>query len=165
MSQELFQTKQAILQAILLGGFSAGVLDFTGACVSNAARGVTPLRVAQSVASGVLGAKAFQAPAQGGYRTAALGVALHFLIAFGAATVFCLACLKLRWLAEHPWQTGALYGVAVYWFMQLVVLPLSAIAFKRSFAWRIVLTGLIVHVLCVGWPIAWAAYWRLNSSR
>lgn len=156
MSQELFQTKQALLSAILLGGLSAGVLDFIGACISNASRGVTPLRVAQSVAGGLLGAKAFQAPALGGYRTAALGVALHFVIALSAATVFCLAGLKLRWLADHPWQIGALYGVAVFWFMQLVVLPLSAIPFKQNFSRQVVVTGLIVHVLCVGWPIAWA---------
>lgn len=140
-------------RAALLGGLSAGVLDFIGACVSNASRGVTPLRVAQSVASGLLGRAAFQ----GGYRTAALGVALHFVIALGAAAVFCLAGARLRWLIERPWLSGALYGVAVFWFMQLVVLPLSAIAFPQNFSWPVVATGLLVHVLCVGWPIALAA--------
>jgi len=54
---------------------------------------------------------------------------------------------------------GALYGVAVFWFMQLIVLPLSAIPFKQNFSWPVVATGLIVHVLCVGWPIALAARW------
>lgn len=120
-----------LTQAILWGGLSAGVLDFIGACVSNAARGVTPLRIAQSIASGWLGRAAFE----GGYKTAALGVVSHFLIAFGAAAVFCLVSQTLRWLAEHPWISGALYGVAVFWFMQLVVLPLSAIAFKQNFSW------------------------------
>lgn len=152
MSRGLSRT----IQAILLGGLSAGVLDFIGACVTNAPRGITPLRVAHSIASGLLGANAFQ----GGYKTAMIGVILHFIIALGAATVFCLASVKLRWLVERPWLSGALYGVVVYWFMQLIVLPLSAIPFKLNFSSRVVATGLIVHVLCVGWPIALTARWR-----
>lgn len=147
-------------QAILLGGLGAGALDFIGACVTNASRGVTPLRIAQSIASGLLGAKAFQAPSQGGYKTAALGVGLHFFIALVAAAVFCFASVRLRWLIARPYLSGALYGVAVFWFMQLIVLPLSAIPFKQNFSWSAVATGLIVHVLCVGWPIALAAGWH-----
>jgi hypothetical protein len=146
--------------AILLGGLGAGALDFIAACLTNAPRGVTPLRVAQSIASGLLGAKAFQAPAQGGYKTAALGVGLHFVIALGAAAVFCFASAGLRWLTERPYLSGALYGLAVYWFMQLIVLPLSAIPFKQNFSWPVVVTGLVVHVLCVGWPIALTCRWH-----
>jgi hypothetical protein len=145
-----------LIKTILLGGLSAGALDFIGACVSNASRGVTPLGIAQSIASGLLGARAFQ----GGYTTAALGVALHFVIALGAATVFNFASLKWLWLIEHAWLSGALYGVCVFWFMQLVVLPLSAIAFKQNFTWPVVATGLLVHILCVGLPIALAARWQ-----
>ncbi len=155
MSMRVLQTGQAIL----LGGLSAGVLDLIGACVTNAWRGVTPLRILQSIASGLLGAKAFQTPSQGGYKTAVLGVVLHFVIALGAAAVYCVASDKLRLLVERPWLSGALYGVAVYWFMQLIVLPLSAIPFKLNFSWPVVALGLIVHVLCVGWPIALAARW------
>lgn len=144
-----------LIKAILLGGLCAGVLDFIGACVSNASRGVAPLRIAQSIASGLLGRAAFA----GGCKTAALGVALHFVIALGAATVFNLASLKWRWLIERPYLSGALYGVTVFWFMQLVVLPLSAIAFKQNFTWPVVAVGLLVHILCVGWPIALTVRW------
>jgi hypothetical protein len=143
-------------QTILWGGLSAGVLDFIGACVSNASRGVTPLRIAQSIASGLLGRAAFD----GGYKTAALGVASHFLIALIAAAVFVFASRQWPWLLEHVFLSGALYGIAVFWFMQLVVLPLSAIAFKQNFSWSVVLTGMIVHVLCVGLPIALVARWQ-----
>ncbi len=148
----------SITQAILWGGLCAGTLDFIGACVTNASRGVTPLRIGQSIASGLLGRAAFD----GGYKTAALGVVLHFVIALGAATVFSLAASKLPWLIQQPWWSGALYGIAVFWFMQLIVLPLSAISFKQSFAWRAVITGLIIHIICVGLPIALAARWRLK---
>ncbi|MDX2040145.1 MAG: hypothetical protein SF097_02800 [Acidobacteriota bacterium] len=145
-----------LVMAIFWGGLSAGTLDFIGACVSNASRGVTPLRIAQSVASGWLGATAFK----GGYKTAAIGLTSHFLIAFGAATVYCLASRKLHWLLEHSWLSGALYGVVVFWFMQLVVLPLSAIAFKQNFSLPAVATGLLVHIFCVGLPIALIARWQ-----
>lgn len=143
-------------QAIVLGGLSAGVLDFIAACVTNASRGVTPMRIGQSIASGMLGRAAFN----GGYKTAALGVLLHFVIAFGAATVFCLASNKLHWLVERPLLSGALFGILVFWFMQLIALPLSAISFQQNFSWQVVATGMIVHVLCVGLPIALAARWR-----
>jgi hypothetical protein len=148
-----------LAQAILWGGLSAGVLDFIGACVSNAARGVTPLRMAQSIASGWLGAAAFK----GGYKTAALGVASHFLIAMTAATVFAFASRSWPWLLEHVYLSGALYGIAVFWFMQLVVLPLSAIAFKQNFSWPVLVTGLVIHILCVGLPIALCAKRFIND--
>jgi hypothetical protein len=148
-----------LTQAILWGGLSAGVLDFIGACVSNASRGATPLRIAQSIASGWLGAAAFK----GGYKTAALGVASHFLIAFGAAAVFAFASRRWPWLVEHVYLSGALYGIAVFWFMQLVVLPLSAISFKQNLSWPVVMTGMLVHILCVGLPIALCAKRFING--
>ena len=147
-----------IIKAIFLGGFCAGLLDFIGACVSNASRGVTPLRIAQSIASGWLGAAAFR----GGYKTAALGIASHFVIALGAATVFTLVSRHWHWTLEHVALSGALYGIAVFWFMQLVVLPLSAISFKQNFAWPVVVVGLLVHIICVGLPIALAARWCIK---
>ena len=147
-----------VTKAILTGGLSVGVLDFIAAWGTNASRGVTPMRIGQSVASGLLGARAFQ----GGYKTAALGVALHFVIAFGWATLFVLASRKFPVLTQQTILSGALYGIFVFWCMQLVVLPLSAISFKQSFALPVVVTGLIVHILCVGLPIAIAT--RLNSK-
>lgn len=56
---------------ILRAGLVAGALDITAACVSSWLRaGVGPVRVLQSVASGVLGADSYN----GGLGSAALGV-------------------------------------------------------------------------------------------
>jgi hypothetical protein len=145
--------KSQMLQAIVWGGLSAGVLDFIAACVTNAPRGVTPLGIAQSIASGWLGAAAFR----GGYKTAALGVASHFLIALTAAAVYGWLSRYHTFFLTHEYVSGALYGIAVFWFMQLVVLPLSVISFPQNFSWLVVTTGMIVHILCVGWPIALCA--------
>lgn len=135
-------------RAILWGGLIAGTLDITAACTTAALRGGSPVRTLQSVASGLLGPGAFE----GGRATAALGLLLHFVIAFTAAAVFYLASRKLRFLVEQPWISGPLYGIAVYFFMNLVVVPLSAAPFKIP----INFTGLLIHVFCVGLPIAFA---------
>jgi hypothetical protein len=135
---------------ILLGGLIAGVLDITAAVVTTLVRGGRPARMLQSIAGGVLGAASFQ----GGLKTAALGLVLHFVIAFGATAVYYAASRKLTFLIRQPIISGLLYGVAVYFFMNLVVLPLSAVPFKVSFRPSLLVTGLIVHMLCVGLPIA-----------
>jgi hypothetical protein len=46
-----------------------------------------------------------------------------------------------------------LYGVAVYFFMQWVVLPLSK-ATRRPFSWEMMWIAVAIHMLCVGLPIA-----------
>ena len=133
-------------RAILWAGLIAGTLDITAASVQGILRGGNPMRVLRSVASGLLGVDALQ----GGVGTAALGLVLHFLIAFGAATVFFVASRKMRFLVDHAVVCGLLYGVAVYAFMNSVVVPLSAAPFEIPYK----PIGLIIHMLCVGLPIA-----------
>lgn len=135
-------------RAILWAGLIAGTLDITAACITNGLRGMSPGRVLQSVASGLLGADSFQ----GGAATAALGLVLHFLIAFGAATVYFAASRKVSFLVRHAVVCGLLYGVAVYAFMNSIVVPLSAAPFKIAYT----PVGLTVHLLCIGLPIALA---------
>ena len=147
-------------RAILWGGLLAGLGDITFAFVVSGLRGVGPERVLQSVASGLLGAAA----RDGGLATAALGAVLHFFIAFVWATVFWLVSRKLRVLVQHPIVCGLLYGVAVYFFMYFVVLPLSAIYFKPSHELSAILLNSAGHALLVGLPIALAAYKFTNKT-
>ena len=140
------------LHPILTGGLIAGVLDITAAIVIYAFRGVEPVRILQSVAGGLLGPAAFT----GGAKTAALGLALHFLIATIAAAVYFLASRKMPVLVQRPTLWGALFGVGVWAFMNFVVLPLSA-ARKQPFNLEMALILIVVHIVCVGLPIAYAA--------
>lgn len=140
-------------RAILWGGLLAGVGDIAFAFVVNGLRGVGPVRVLQSVASGVLGSAA----REGGLATAALGGALHFLIALCAAAVYWLASRRLGVLVRHAVVCGLLYGVAVFLFMNFVVVPLSAAYFKPSNAPSALLLNSAGHMLLVGLPIALAA--------
>jgi hypothetical protein len=140
-------------RAILWGGLLAGLGDITFAFVVSGLRGVGPVRVLQSVASGLLGAAA----RDGGVATAALGLLLHFTIALVWAAVYWLASRRLRVLVRHPVVCGLLYGAAVYFFMYFVVLPLSAIYFKPTHDASSILLNSAGHMLLVGLPIALAA--------
>jgi hypothetical protein len=138
--------------AVVWGGATAGVLDIAAALTVYGLRGARPIRVLQAIASGLLGAEAFK----GGTGTAALGLALHFLIAFTAAAVYVAASRRLRILVDRPVLAGFMYGALVYAVMNAVVLPLSKVAPARFNA-PLALTILVVHMVCVGLPIALAA--------
>jgi hypothetical protein len=142
-------------QVILLGGLIAGTLDIAAACaVAWLRAGVTPVRVLQSVASGLLGASS----STGGAQTAALGLALHFFIATVATAVFYFASRKLRFMVARPLVTGLLYGIAVYLFMNFIVLPLSAVPRRGPppLSGRII--GLLVIIFFVGLPISFIVH-------
>jgi uncharacterized membrane protein YagU involved in acid resistance len=135
------------MKRVLGGGLFAGLLDIVAAFVVFGARGAPALRILQAIASGILGAAAFE----GGIATAAVGLVLHFGIAVGWSAVFYALRRSLPWISQKPLVSGALFGAAVYFLMNLVVVPLSAVS-PRPFSLDVVI--LIVHVLCVGIPIA-----------
>ena len=138
--------------SIVGGGLAAGVLDILDAMIVWWFRtGATPTRILQSVASGLLGRDAYA----GGLLTAALGTGLHFFIALTAAAVYFLASLRLPILVRRAVTCGLAYGVAVYFFMNHVVLPLSAFPQGRGgFSSFLFLDGVVGHALLVGLPIA-----------
>ncbi len=148
---ELTFDKPRAARAIAWGGLLAGLGDITFAFV--VWRDLGPVRVLQSVASGLLGAGA----REGGMATAALGAVLHFTIAFIWATVFWLASRRLKVLVRRPVVCGLLYGAMVYVFMYFVVLPLSAIHAKFPHDAPAILLSLAGHMILIGLPIALAA--------
>lgn len=148
--------------AILVGGAIAGALDITYAIVFSGFRGVSALRVLQSVASGLLGPAAYD----GGLPVAILGLCLHFFIAFSAAAIFYIASRRLPLLVRQAVVAGILYGVVVYAVMNLVVIPLSAYVRKGGFPPPplVLITGLLVHMFFIGLPIALATRRASGSS-
>jgi len=138
-------------KTIFWGGLIAGALDITGACVTSWLRAsVPPVRVFQSVASGLVGAAAYT----GGAMTAVLGLGLHFLIATTWTIVFYLVSRKLRFLIQQPILWGLVYGVVVYAFMNFVVLPLSQFPQRGTPTLTGRLIGLLIIMFCIGLPIA-----------
>ncbi len=106
-----------MLRAIFWGGALCGTLDAIAATTSFALRKVSPLQVWHNVASGLLGAKALEK----GWTTGALGLVLHFVIAFSAAIVFCVTARWLPWLVQSRWIAGAAYGILVFVVMNRIV--------------------------------------------
>ena len=142
--------KHSALGAIVCGGTLCGLLDITAAfVVYGGFYGVNPLLILKGIASGILGPRAFD----GGYPVALLGLFLHFFIAYTAAFVYVQLSRWVSLLGQYVYVSGALYGVAVYFFMGYVVVPLSAHS-KGHFSFKGMVIGLLIHVICVGLPIA-----------
>ena len=140
------------IDTILYGGLTVGILDGSYAVISSYLKsGVMPSRVFLYIASGLLGRDAFA----GGPATVLLGVLLHFFIAFCVAAVLYAASQKLPMLIQRPWLWGPIYGVAVYFVMQFIVVYISAAPpLRGGRTWWSVLNGMIVHALLVGLPPA-----------
>ena len=137
------------VEAIAASACLAGVLDISATGTIMAAQGTPFERLLQFVASGALGASSFQ----GGKKTAAFGLFFHFLIASIAATIYYAISRVLPVSLTRPVLFGVLYGITVHLIMSLIVVPLSR-APKREFSLKAFLTQLVIHILCVGLPIA-----------
>jgi hypothetical protein len=151
---------RAILSRILLAGLVTGVIDGLFASVQSLFNNSTPARVFQGVASTLLGPSAMD----GGARTAAIGVLMHFGVALGWSTVFLLlyeSLPRLRSLVQSPLgplKVAAVYGPFIWLVMSLVVIPLlvhhPTIIRPR---WWVQLIG---HIPFVGLPIVSMVGWR-----
>jgi uncharacterized membrane protein YagU involved in acid resistance len=141
------------------GGLTAGALDFTYANIFYYLwKQIPPIKIWQSVASGLIGKAAYD----GGLATAALGTALHFSITIVMAAAFVLVNQRLTFLARQPLVFGVLYGVFLYYFMNGVVLPLSSFPTPPDMSHfpmvgksiEPFIGGLLIHAFGVGLPIA-----------
>ena len=140
-------TRTPLLRPILVGGAVAGTFDLTCAFITLGLR--NPL----VIAGGLLGS---QAPAHGGAGTWILGVILHFTIAFGAATIYCLASRRLDFLKQHWLVCGLFYGIAIYLVMFFVVLPLCAYHYMGPYKYHDLVQGILVHMFLIGLPISFS---------
>lgn len=146
---ETVAAKYQGLKTIVAGGLTVGVMDCLAATINAGLKGVSFSRVWQYVASGALGPASYNY----GWNSVALGLFFHFLIAFTATTVFYFLSRWYPILISKPLLFGPLYGIVVYFFMGYLVVPLS-LAAKIPFSIQGMLTGLFIHIVCVGLPIA-----------
>ena len=137
------------VEAIAASACLAGVLDISATGTIMATQGTPFERLLKFVASGALGASSFQ----GGKKTAGIGLFFHFLIAGIAATIYYAISRVLPVSLARPVLFGVLYGITVHLIMSCIVVPLSR-APKRVFSLKAFLTQLVIHVFCVGLPIA-----------
>lgn len=138
-----------LARAIVWGGLLAGTGDLVFALSYYGMK----LRVFQTVAAGLIGK---EAAFGGGEATFALGVALHYGIALIWAGLFCLVALRLPALLRNATAAGLAYGFVVYFGMNNVVLPLSAL---HTPFWppKLDAAAIAAHCLVFGLPVALAA--------
>jgi hypothetical protein len=147
-------------KAILTAWLAAGSFDILAAFMYSIVNGGSALGVARAVASGLLGTNVIGA----GWDIGLIGLALHYAIMLGIVLVFWGASRYFAFLLARPFIIGPLYGVAVYAVMNLVVLPLSAIAFKPNYSMAPLLIGIATHMICVGLPIAFVFHYYSRRS-
>ena len=116
-----------VLSRLLIAGFATGVTD--GLFSSGLAAfvyGSTVTRLWQGVASTLLGAAAFE----GGTRTAAIGLLMHFGVAFTWSAVFLALVLSSSWIRDAiaspagVLTAAAVYGPLIWLVMSLAIIPL-----------------------------------------
>ena len=147
-----------LLSRLVRAGLLTGVIDGLFSSVLHVvAYGSTASRLFQGVAAVLLGSEALN----GGIPTVALGVLMHFGVAFGWSAVFLFLILRsrrvLRLLAS-PYgvaKVAALYGPFIWMVMSLVVIPILVHRLPTiGIRWWIQLVG---HIPFVGIPIVAAS--------
>ena len=150
-------------ETILLGGLAIGVLDFLDATLFfGLYYGSSFQRIWQGVASGLLGSEVARA---GGWQTAALGIFLHFVVAFCIATVYYVAARNIPFLIRHPVISGLAAGVIAHLVMRYIVIPMSAIGTIAPYDLANFLNSVVGHALIVGLPVALIAAWSARRER
>jgi hypothetical protein len=137
--------RAGLVTGITDGIFSSGLAAFVyGSAVT---------RLWQGVASVLLGASAFD----GGTRTAAIGLAMHFGVAFAWSAVFLALVLSWSWLRavlNSPAgivAVATVYGPVIWIVMSLAIIPLITHRPPAiNVRWWVQLVG---HVPFVGLPI------------
>ena len=139
-----------VVRAGLLTGISDGLFS---SILSVAAYHSTVARLFQGVASTVIGPAAFD----GGMRTALLGVAMHFGVAFAWSAVFLVLVKRSAWIRATLGsrygvaKVASLYGPFIWLVMSFVVIPLLTHRPPRiTVRWWVQLIG---HAPFVGLPL------------
>jgi len=136
--------------AILLAGLIAGTIDIGAACLIT---GLNPIIICQAIASGILGKDSFH----GGLQSAGIGLMLQWIMGIIIAAIYIGAAqfmpvLKRAWLIF-----GLLYGVGIYFVMNLVVVPLSRAGGKGYHFVPVRFAEDMVAMLVFGTIVAWFA--------
>lgn len=137
-------------RAIVVGTLIVGTADALDAVLFFGLRnGTAPGRIFQGIASGVLGRASFS----GGTASIVLGVVLHYIVALGIVTVFYGLARMFPVLRRRPLLVGLVYGIAAFFVMNRVVIPLSAIGWQ-PFRRGPFINGILIHAFGIGLPTA-----------
>jgi hypothetical protein len=152
-----------LTKAVLIVTAIAGTLDIIAAHLHIwAASGNFPTGLLKGIASGAFGReRAFQ----GGAGMMAFGAFFHYFISFSFTLVFFLLYPRLSLMRKNIVATGVVYGLCVWFTMNFIVLPLSALhSSTPNFANKHTYIGVCVLIAIFGLPIALCAE-RFHGQR
>lgn len=147
MSSQRPLTK-AVVQAWLI----VGTLDILAAIIQTLLAGGSITRLMQYIASGVFGPSAFE----GGMLYATLGLAFHYVIAFGWTLLFFMVYSRLSFAPNHRVLTGIGYGIFVWFMMNRVVLQLSNVKPGAFDPARATMAAAVL-IVAIGLPLSFLA--------
>lgn len=101
------------------------------------------------IASGILGKRSFS----GGVLSILAGLFLHYFIAFSFTLFFFLIFPKIQWMARYKIITAAVYGLFIWFVMNLLVIPMSAVM-PRPFSMANALINILILILGIGVPLS-----------
>jgi hypothetical protein len=142
--------------AIVVAGLVAGTLDIGAAALINV---VSPVRILHFIAGGILG----KAALAGGASIAFVGLLLQWAMSLIIAAVYVIASRWLRALRRSWLIAGLCYGVAVFFVMNYVVVPLSAWARIPTFT-AVTFAANMAAMLVFGLIVAFSARHFVGSA-
>ena len=152
---------RSVPKAILVGAIVAALLDLLDPIIFYGLRGVAPIKIPQSIASGILGRAAYS----DGVPSILLGLAAHLFIALVWSTIFVLAARAVPFLEHHAVASGLVYGAFIYAVMYYLVLPYTNIYPRIDPSPGVRLNSIAAMVFLVGLPISLANRRFAPSSR
>jgi hypothetical protein len=147
MRASIAHPRRLLITAI--AGLLAATFDISFAFIFYGLHGSTPSRILTLIASGLVGPAAKTM----GVWSVVLGAVLHYFICLCAAFTYLLASRYFQSLIRRPVTCGIGFGVAMYVFMNFVIIPLSRIPFRLP-PMRNVVGELFSHVFLFGIVIA-----------
>lgn len=144
--------KPTLQAAILKAWLIAGTMDILSAFIKYLIEGKRNVGIIlKYIASGVLGKTAMQ----GSGGTAALGLFLHYMIAFIFTVVLFFLYGKMKLTRFNPILVGFLYGIFTWLVMNLVVVPYSKVPRAPGpFNWTQAVIGALILIVCIGIPVS-----------
>ena len=153
MATSAADRSSGLSRAVAIGvtaGAVAAVIVLVPVLILQALRGVGVILEFQLTASSRMG-KAAYASTVG---PLLLGIVLHVFVSVVSGVAFSLAAWRIPLLNRWAWISGPVLGIGVFFFMGLVVMPLSAIAPPSPTTAMPFLPGLLIHMFGFGLPIA-----------
>lgn len=145
-------SRSRLSRAVTIGtiaGVAAGFIVLVPVLILQLARGVGVVPEMQLAASSVMGMSAYD-----GMAGLIIGILLHFFVSIVPALAYGLIAWRLPAVNRWAWIGGPVLGIAVFFFMGLVVLPRSAFTTPASVTPMPYLPALLIHMFGLGLPIA-----------